>query len=47
MHPLAPEGGGSVYHSGGRQFASVNDTDWKTIAQWINGTKPGARSKKN
>jgi len=47
MHPLAPEGGGDVFHSGGRQFPSVHDPDWKTIAQWINGAKPAARSKKN
>ncbi len=39
MYPLAPEAGGSVYHSGGRQFASKNDPDWKTIAAWVNGAK--------
>ena len=39
MHPLAPEAGGHVFHSGGRQFASKNDRDWKTLVQWINGTK--------
>lgn len=38
-HPLAPEAGGHAYHSGGRQFASKNDRDWKTIVQWINGAK--------
>ena len=32
MHPLAPEGGGDVFHSGGRQFMSVNDPDWKAMA---------------
>jgi hypothetical protein len=37
MHPLAPEGGGDVFHSGGRQFMSTNDPDWKTIAAWVNG----------
>jgi hypothetical protein len=47
MHPLAPEGGGSVYHSGGRQFASINDPDWKAMAQWVNGATLGAASKKN
>src|SRR6201999_2058471 len=31
MHPLAPEGGGDVFHSGGRQFMSTNDPDWKTL----------------
>ena len=39
LHPLAPEGGGDVFHSGGRQFADKNDPDWKTIAAWINGAK--------
>lgn len=36
-HPLAPEGGGDAYHSGGRQFANKNDPDWKTLAQWVSG----------
>jgi len=40
MQPLAPEGGGNVFHSGGRQFASKNDSGWKTLAQWVNGAKP-------
>ena len=47
MHPLAPEGGGDVFHSGGRQFMSVNDPDWKTMADFVNGVKLGGRSKKN
>jgi hypothetical protein len=46
MHPLAPEGGGDVFHSGGRQFMSVNDPDWKTMAAWINGATLASRSKK-
>jgi hypothetical protein len=37
LHPLAPEAGGDAFHSGGRQFASKNDPDWKTIAQWAQG----------
>src|SRR5882724_5272916 len=32
QHPLAPEGGGNVFHSGGRQFASKKDPNWQTIA---------------
>ena len=40
VHPLAPERGGHVYHSGGRQFASRNDPDWKALARWINAAKP-------
>jgi hypothetical protein len=37
LHPLAPEGGGDPFHSGGRQFATKDDPAWKTIAQWVNG----------
>jgi hypothetical protein len=37
LHPLAPEAGGSAYHSGGRQFADKNDAEWKTIARWVGG----------
>ena len=37
LHPLAPEAGGDAFHSGGRQFASKNDPNWKTIAQWAQG----------
>ena len=37
LHPLAPEAGGSAYHSGGRQFATRNDAQWKTIARWVGG----------
>jgi len=41
QHPLAPEGGGNVFHSGGRQFASKQDPAWRTIAAWINGARIG------
>jgi len=37
MQPLAPEGGGNVFHSGGRQFESKDDPNWKTLAAWVNG----------
>ena len=47
MHPLAPEGGGDVFHSGGRQFMSVYDPDWKTMAAFVNGATLGGRPKKN
>ena len=33
----SPEAGGNTFHSGGRQFASKNDPDWKTLAQWVTG----------
>jgi hypothetical protein len=37
LHPLAPEAGGDVFHSGGRQFATKDDPAWKSLAQWVNG----------
>jgi hypothetical protein len=37
LQPLAPEAGGATFHSGGRQFASKEDPDWKTLAQWVAG----------
>jgi hypothetical protein len=45
LHPLAPEAGGDVFHSGGRQFASKADPAWKTLAAWVNGAKLGAPAK--
>jgi hypothetical protein len=39
LHPLAPEGGGDVFHSGGRQFANKDDPTWKTLARWVAGEK--------
>ena len=39
MHPLAQEGGGDQFHSGGRQFLSKDDPDWKAIAAWIGVTE--------
>ena len=36
-HPLAPEAGGSAYHSGGRQFASRDDPQWRILSQWARG----------
>jgi hypothetical protein len=47
MHPLAPEGGGDVFHSGGRQFMSTEDSDWKTMAAFVNGATLPARGKRN
>ena len=37
MHPLAPEAGGDVFHSGGRQFTDRDDPSWKVIADWAKG----------
>lgn len=44
--PLAPEAGGNPYHSGGRQFASKNDPDWKILERWVRGEKRAAASGK-
>jgi hypothetical protein len=45
LHPLAPEVGGDVFHSGGRQFVSKADPAWKTLAAWVNGAKLDAPGK--
>ena len=37
LHPLGPEGGGDVFHSGGRQFRSKRDPAWRTLAAFVNG----------
>jgi hypothetical protein len=42
--PLAPQAGGHAYHSGGRQFATKNDPEWKILAQWVNGQKASGPS---
>jgi hypothetical protein len=39
-HPLAPEGGGDQFHSGGKHWSSQDDPEWKTLAAWVNGKKP-------
>jgi len=46
LQPLAPERGGNPFHSGGRQFASKHDPDWKTLARWVSGAKLGAGSER-
>ena len=38
-HPLQPEAGGGMYHSGGRQFISTDDPDWQNMRDWVNGKK--------
>ncbi|MGB9058508.1 MAG: hypothetical protein WCC50_08325, partial [Pseudolabrys sp.] len=39
QHPQAPEAGGHAFHSGGRQFESKDDEDWKTLVAFVNGAK--------
>jgi hypothetical protein len=46
MHPIEREAGGDVFHGGGRQFASQNDPDWLTLAEWVRGQKAGGSSNK-
>ena len=44
IHALAPEAGGDAFHSGGRQFASQNDSDWIAMADWVRGARSRAPS---
>jgi len=39
LHPLAAAAGGDKFHSGGRQFRSRDDPDWKIIADWVRQAK--------
>jgi hypothetical protein len=39
MHPLTHEAGGDEFHSGGRQFLSKDDPDWKAMAVWAGVTE--------
>lgn len=41
IHPLAPEAGGDPFHSGGRQFASQDDSDWLVMSEWVRGVHLG------
>jgi hypothetical protein len=43
LHPLAPEAGGDVFHSGGRQFLSKQDPAWRTLAAWVKGATPSGQ----
>jgi len=45
LHPLGPEGGGDVFHSGGRQFPSKRDPDWRILAAWVNGATLASQKK--
>jgi hypothetical protein len=39
LHPLSPKAGGDAFHSGGRQFASRNDADWRVLSDWVRNAK--------
>jgi hypothetical protein len=45
LHPLAPEAGGDSFHSGGRQFESKDDPDWKALAEWVRTAKPSNQTR--
>ena len=45
LHPLGPEGGGDVFHSGGRQFRSKRDPAWRALAAWVNGATLASQKK--
>lgn len=38
-HPLAESAGGDKAHSGGEQFKTRDDPDWKIIEAWIRSAK--------
>jgi YVTN family beta-propeller protein len=35
LHPLAQEGGGDAFHTGGKFWASEDDPEWKMLADWV------------
>ena len=39
VHPLASEGGGTFYHSGGKHWTSFFNEEWQTIANWVCGRR--------
>ena len=39
LHPLAADGGGDFYHSGGKHWNSFFDPEWQTLANWVCGRK--------
>ena len=43
LQPLAPEAGGNPFHSGGRQFETKNDPQWKILSEWVVGRAARAR----
>jgi len=39
MMPLAAEAGGIAFHPGGKHWASQDDPEWRTLADWVRGAK--------
>jgi hypothetical protein len=42
-HPLASEAGGTFYHSGGKHWTSILNSEWQTLANWVCGRKAGEK----
>ena len=43
LHPLAKTAGGDNYHAGGKHWTSQSNSEWRTLAAWVNGeTDPKA-----
>jgi YVTN family beta-propeller protein len=47
IHPLATEGGGDLYHSGGKHWKSKDDPEWQTLAAWVQGRTAAQASATN
>ena len=37
LHPLAPEAGGDIFHSGGKHWDSQDNAEWRAMAEWVRG----------
>lgn len=37
LMPLAQDAGGTEFHPGGKHWASQDDPEWKTLADWVQG----------
>jgi len=42
-HPLASEAGGTFYHSGGKHWTSILNSEWQALANWVCGRKAGEK----
>jgi hypothetical protein len=37
IHPLAEDGGGDFFHTGGKHFDSQNNPEWQVMKAWVLG----------
>jgi hypothetical protein len=42
-HPLAPQAGGDLFHSGGKHWDSQDNPEWQAMAEWVRGQKALAK----